>query len=929
MLSRLTFPSFALLGVTYASSIPHALYGGTLLPRAPTNGSCLSAPDDACLSLLGLCVSSIVSGTVPSNAFWSDRVCTAAATCAGMGSVLNAACCAGTCRQPLDIQNLDANVYAAMVGNCGSQPVTNCALTWQPFVDWFYNTIQMTGTNLWPESGDDVLAEWADIATWTAFCEGTNCVDASIPYSNFNDWFHFSAAVDVTTPGTPQYTEPLSTDPATNENNMTPDFTWPCVFDDPGDCGWDYGPPTPPENLTALAVVNSPRRTNPFEDNGPFPPLTANLSAIARSDGYPFGRAEHQPLNVPPPVYVMGEPLTLHLDGPDAYEVPEELDDLLLADESDGIPLDDPLLAANLTDDGSSPVINAITPDRCLGSIDTPTTLPTLTYFCEFLPNICANIRSHSDWPLADSMILTYDPFSASTGRRRRGVCTTAVKARFQTRACDKQQHDPAFWHISCDEFPFNSVLEGGAANAVTEGVPQREQQYQGSLQTSITNLLSRSNRLTTLWKGSTGRRCHRWRLRLLDTTPGSAPANAVGTLSSGSAFFRKKVNNSNTGIRFITDRRRLRPMGHECSHDWNYRTTDRSLRVPSFNKGFDCRPCKIGRTAFNRCTDPFARGKAPTPTSAPAEDLDLAKRQVVPTTCSPTTTTSASTTAEATAVAKDSAAAAAAAMAAAAAAAAAVPAEAAPAAAAAVAAGEALLPAAAALTNPLSDVDWADAFSAAEASLETASDAVSSLWDWIFSDDDDDPVKQVVDQVSEATNSVADAMDTAKDVMNPTVAVPPDLDPAKNPLLNSGPPPDTPPAACFGAGSRGFLKVGDAYVTNANGKAAATLLDAGSNAYFGLNLDPDNRPMVPISGCRGVYSLGVGNPTAQYQVDCSTMEFGVYWNGLKQACYTYDLGGGLFFLICANDLGNAYQCLRGINLNGNLIPAFLNWATS
>ena len=79
----------------------------------------------------------------------------------------------------------------------------------EPFVDWFYNTIQMTGTNLWPEyvvgrseyntsltayprSGDDVLAEWADIATWTAFCEGTNCVDASIPYSNFNDWLHYA-----------------------------------------------------------------------------------------------------------------------------------------------------------------------------------------------------------------------------------------------------------------------------------------------------------------------------------------------------------------------------------------------------------------------------------------------------------------------------------------------------------------------------------------------------------------------------------------------------------------------------------------------------------------------------------------------------------------------------------------------------------------
>ena len=166
--------------------------------------------------------------------------------------------------------------------------------------------------------------------------------------------------------------------------------------------------------------------------------------------------------------------------------------------------------------------------------------------------------------------------------------------------------------------------------------------------------------------------------------------------------------------------------------------------------------------------------------------------------------------------------------------------------------------------------------------------------------------------------------MDTAKDVMDPTVPIPPNLDPAKNPLLNTGPPPNAPPAACFGAGSKGFLKIGDSVI-----QTAATLLDAGSNAYFGLNLAPDNRPLLPYPGCRGVYHLGVGEPAAQFQVDCSTMEFGVYWNGAKQTCYTYDIGDGSAYLFCANDLGNAYQCIRGAGLNGNLITAFLNWATS
>ena len=177
--------------------------------------------------------------------------------------------------------------------------------------------------------------------------------------------------------------------------------------------------------------------------------------------------------------------------------------------------------------------------------------------------------------------------------------------------------------------------------------------------------------------------------------------------------------------------------------------------------------------------------------------------------------------------------------------------------------------------------------------------------------------------------NSVSEAMDAANDVMDPTVPIPPTLDPAKNPLLNTGPPPDTPPAACFRAGSNGFLKIGNSYFADGSGNAVATLLDAGSSAYFGLKLGPDIRPMVPISGCRGVYSLGLGDPTAQYQVDCSSMELGVYWSGVKQACYTYDIGGGLFYLICSNDLGSAYQCLRGIGLNGNLITAFLSWATS
>ena len=61
---------------------------------------------------------------------------------------------------------------------------------------------------------------------------------------------------------------------------------------------------------------------------------------------------------------------------------------------------------------------------------------------------------------------------------------------------------------VSCDEFPFNSALEGGAGNARVMAVPTREQQYQGSLQSSITNLRRDASNGKTVWKGASNRMC-------------------------------------------------------------------------------------------------------------------------------------------------------------------------------------------------------------------------------------------------------------------------------------------------------------------------------------------------------------------------------------------------------------------------------------
>ena len=171
--------------------------------------------------------------------------------------------------------------------------------------------------------------------------------------------------------------------------------------------------------------------------------------------------------------------------------------------------------------------------------------------------------------------------------------------------------------------------------------------------------------------------------------------------------------------------------------------------------------------------------------------------------------------------------------------------------------------------------------------------------------------------------------MQDAQNIIPADTRVPPDTDPAKNPNVNSGPPASSPPAACFGAGSTGFLKIGDSYFVNSNGKAPATLVDVGSNAFFGLTL-PNDRILESVVGCPGVYGWANDDGLApDFQVDCNTLELGSYWNGVKQACYSYDEGGGIFTIFCGNNLGNIYSCLQGAGLYGSLAPAFINWATS
>ncbi len=168
--------------------------------------------------------------------------------------------------------------------------------------------------------------------------------------------------------------------------------------------------------------------------------------------------------------------------------------------------------------------------------------------------------------------------------------------------------------------------------------------------------------------------------------------------------------------------------------------------------------------------------------------------------------------------------------------------------------------------------------------------------------------------------------------VLNPATPIPPVSDPSHDPNVPS-PPPNAPAAACFGAGSHGFLNIGDAFFVDGNGPVPAVLVDEGSDAYFGLTINT-NRVLGEVSGCDSVYQWIDADLAPNFQVDCSTMELGSFWSGVKQTCYSYSLpsntpGIAVFTLYCGTSAANIYSCLQQNGLYGDLQSAFISWATS
>ncbi|KAI0641666.1 hypothetical protein C8Q79DRAFT_1077354 [Trametes meyenii] len=893
---------------------------------AAVNGSCISAPDTSCISLVGLCVAKVATGQViPPTRIWSDRICTASAMCAGMGEVLDAVCCAGTCQKPEDQESLDYNnVYFSMVGNCAFQS-GGCPLAWQPFVDWFYDTIQSTGTELWPSSGDDVLQWWGYIANWTRSCTEGDCAGSTIPYLNLNDWFHFSSEVYVTAPGTPQYDAPLSTDREENEDDWDPDFSWPCMSEDPSSCWWDYGSPNIPGSQTDDLVLSS-RSSAPHGNS--FVTLPVNLAHVSEdleSSSSPVGRAPYQPPNIPPPVYVHGQLMTLHA----SQNNTRKSNNSMTSSSTVRRELHDPRSVDHVA---TKTVPEVIIPSRCPAypnDVDIPSILPTLTYYCNKLPTICENIRAHPDWDQnTDTMDLTYDPFNS--GKRRNAVCGKAVRDAFQASGqCDLREHNPDYWKISCDEFPFNMVLEGGRGNAHVMAVPSIEQAFQATLNSMLTNLLRVENVGSTVWKGQNGRRkrCHRFALKLLDQPEQNAPVTAVGSVERGSAFW---ANEDIPSLRFVTDSRVLTYLPATFPVDTAYPPDASALTVMGTPlKPYDCQPCALNPPS------PSSPSISPRELSDPAGSLDaslnvtqktLEKRQV---SCS--SATLATTVAEATAAAAvsvESAKSEAAAAAAALSSASDVPPAQSSAAAAAIASASALAPAAAALVSATSDSERADAIAASSESVTEAQSAASAIW--ASGPSISDAIAQVANHVISASSAISAAIASSANVINPQTPISPPTDPAVDPTRNRGNP-SAPPAACFGAGSTGFLKVGNSYFGRNDTKAKATLIDAGSKAYFGLSLSIFSAPvqLEPIDGCNAVYFWGPGQLEQNFQVDCSTNELRMYWNGIQQSCYYWLADPNDVAIFCGSNIANIISCVHGQGVYADLQPAFLTWTTS
>ena len=207
--------------------------------------------------------------------------------------------------------------------------------------------------------------------------------------------------------------------------------------------------PTPPPGVSQLS---QPKRglSLHFRNGSAF-----HLQPLAHrnfTNPYPFGKAPKQPPPIPPPVYINNGQTPVYLNltlGSPTYPPAVKKRTPTTTAEAPSIsvlPTYSPPSNVSLPFHVFPKVVASPCGPRGRAPIDIPSPLPTLVYYCDYLPNICAGIRG-SNFLTNDQVQLTYDSFTDKT--RRNSVCGPTVRAQMQEDgACDPKQHDPAYWKV-------------------------------------------------------------------------------------------------------------------------------------------------------------------------------------------------------------------------------------------------------------------------------------------------------------------------------------------------------------------------------------------------------------------------------------------------------------------------------------------------
>jgi len=177
-------PSSLLVSIAFAALALGSPLDTTLTRRA-VKPECLptSTTEPSCSNVVSACLFFV--GTDTQNQLWHQSACVAAATCFGVGNLeTKVACQLGTTITNTAEISLDYTIYAGIVGDC-AYAAGGCPISQQNYIDFYYRTLTQLNSSAFPSS-NTVIAWWSAIASWTA-------TGNTIPYTNFNDWLHYSS----------------------------------------------------------------------------------------------------------------------------------------------------------------------------------------------------------------------------------------------------------------------------------------------------------------------------------------------------------------------------------------------------------------------------------------------------------------------------------------------------------------------------------------------------------------------------------------------------------------------------------------------------------------------------------------------------------------------------------------------------------------